>query len=247
DGLNVDQKKIGINLVSVTESRGVAGCNGSSDGYPDSCYLQGTAYTNEKQWNAPAQYFTDTPGAFYKSDWHFVEAYFQMNSIVAGKGVNNGVVQYWFDNQPIIDKHDVLLRTGANPTMQFNQFIIAPWIGDGSPVTQTMWVDNVTVATARPSSGTTCTYTVSPTSASPVAAASTGSVSVTASATTCTWSATSNATWITVTSGASGTGNGSVGYSVAANTGTTSRTGSMTIAGQTFNVTQAGVPPPCTF
>jgi len=31
--------------------------------------------------------------------------------------------------------------------MQFNQFIIAPWIGVGSPVAQTMWVDDLTVAT----------------------------------------------------------------------------------------------------
>jgi hypothetical protein len=42
----------------------------------------------------------------------------------------------------------------------------------------------------------------------------------------------SNATFITITSGSSGTGNGTVNYSVAANTGTTSRTGTMTIAGQ---------------
>jgi hypothetical protein len=149
DGLNVDQTKIGVNLTAVTESRGVAGCNGSSDGYPDNCYSNGSAYTNEKKWKAPAQYFTDSPGAFYKNDWHFVEAYVKMNSIAAGKGVNDGVVQYWFDGQLIIDRHDVLLRTAVNAAMQFNQFVIAPYIGDGSPVTQSMWIDNLTVATAK--------------------------------------------------------------------------------------------------
>ena len=55
----------------------------------------------------------------------------------------------------------------------------------------------------------------------------------------CAWTATSNAPWITVTTGASGSGNGTVTYSVAANTGTTSRTGTLTVAGQTFTVTQA--------
>jgi hypothetical protein len=149
DGSNVDQTKINVNLTAVTESRGVAGCNGSSDGYPDNCYSNGSAYVNEKKWRAAAQYFTDSPGPYYKSDWHFVEAYVKMNSIVAGKGTNNGVVQYWFDGQLIIDHHDVLLRTGANPTMQFNQLIIAPYIGDGSPVTQTMWIDTVTVGTGK--------------------------------------------------------------------------------------------------
>jgi hypothetical protein len=72
-----------------------------------------------------------------------------MNTIVGGKGVNNGVIQYWFDGQLIIDLHDVLLRTGANATMQFNQLVIAPYIGDGSPVTQSMWVDNLIVGTGK--------------------------------------------------------------------------------------------------
>jgi len=149
DGSNVDQTKIGVDLTAVTESRGVAGCNGSSDGYPDDCYSNGTAYVNEKTWRASAQYFTDSPGQYYKNDWHFVEAYVRMNTIVNGKGANDGVIQYWFDGQLIIDHHDVLLRTAANATMQFNQFVIAPYIGDGSPVTQSMWIDNLTVGTGK--------------------------------------------------------------------------------------------------
>lgn len=87
--------------------------------------------------------------------------------------------------------------------------------------------------------GGTCTYSISPTSSSQPAGGGTGSVSVTAAAG-CTWSAISNATFITITSGASGTGNGTVNYSVASNPTSTSRTGTMTIAGQTFTVTQAG-------
>jgi hypothetical protein len=53
----------------------------------------------------------------------------------------------------------------------------------------------------------------------------------------CTWTASSNASWITVTSGASGTGDGRVGYLVLPNAGG-SRSGTLTIAGQTFTVTQ---------
>ena len=53
----------------------------------------------------------------------------------------------------------------------------------------------------------------------------------------------SNASWMTVTSGASGSGPGTVAFSVAANTGA-ARTGTLTIAGQTFTVTQAA---PCTY
>jgi Zn-dependent metalloprotease len=97
-----------------------------------------------------------------------------------------------------------------------------------------------TAATDKPSDcGGTCTFSISPSSSSQPAGGGTGSVSVTAGAG-CSWTAVSNATFITITGGASGAGNGTVTYSVAANTGTSSRTGTMTIAGQTFTVTQAG-------
>jgi len=57
----------------------------------------------------------------------------------------------------------------------------------------------------------------------------------------CTWTASSNAAWLTITSGSSGSGNGSVGYSIAANAGASQRSGTLTIAGQTFTVTQSGM------
>jgi hypothetical protein len=87
--------------------------------------------------------------------------------------------------------------------------------------------------------GGSCTFSISPTSASQPAGGGTGSVTVAAGAG-CTWSAVSNATFITITSGSAGSGNGTVNYSVAANTGSGSRNGTMTIAGLTFTVTQAG-------
>jgi all-beta uncharacterized protein/BACON domain-containing protein len=90
-----------------------------------------------------------------------------------------------------------------------------------------------------------CTYTIAPTSQNAPAGASTGTVGVTSGAA-CAWTATSNASWLTVTSGAAGTGNGSVGYSVAANTGA-ARSGSLTIGGQTFTVTQAAGATPCSY
>ena len=90
-----------------------------------------------------------------------------------------------------------------------------------------------------------CTYSIAPASQNVDANANTGTVAVTAG-TGCTWTATSGATWITVTSGASGAGNGSVGFSVAANTGA-ARSGTLTIAGQTFTVNQAAFVAPCTY
>ena len=95
-------------------------------------------------------------------------------------------------------------------------------------------------ATDLPSDcGGTCTFSINPTSANFAAGGGSASVSVTAGAG-CAWTAVSNATFITITSGSSGSGNGTVNYSVASNGGTSSRTGTMTIAGLTFTVTQAG-------
>ena len=91
--------------------------------------------------------------------------------------------------------------------------------------------------------GIACDYSISPTSQSFDSTGGTGSVNVTAPSG-CSWTATSNNTdWITITSGSSGSGNGIVTYTVAANTSTSQRTGKMAIAGQTFTVTQASHSP----
>jgi hypothetical protein len=151
DGANIDQTKIGQNLVGVTENRAAAGCNGNGDAYPTDCYaIGGGQYNNEKIWRAAQPYFLPNPGPGYKNDWHFVEAYLQLNTIVNGIGQADGVAQYWVDGQLALDEHNVLFRTGAHPTMQFNQFMLAWYIGDGSPVDQTVWIDDLTVATAKP-------------------------------------------------------------------------------------------------
>ena len=84
-----------------------------------------------------------------------------------------------------------------------------------------------------------CTYTISPASQSFGASGGTGSVTVTTQAG-CAWSAASSASWLAVTAGSSGTGPGTVGYSVTANTATTSRTAGITIAGNSFAVSQQG-------
>src|SRR5206468_1042905 len=57
----------------------------------------------------------------------------------------------------------------------------------------------------------------------------------------CGWTAVSNSSFITVTSGASGTGNGTVGFTVAANTGPNQRTGTLSVGDKTFTVTQDGL------
>jgi len=84
-----------------------------------------------------------------------------------------------------------------------------------------------------------CTYVISPASQSTGSSGGPGAVSVTTSSG-CAWTVASNVSWITVTSNSSVTGPGTVNYSVSAISGTASRTGTMSIAGRTFTVTQSG-------
>lgn len=107
-----------------------------------------------------------------------------------------------------------------------------------SPRTGTLTIAGQTFTINQ--AGLNCFYTISPTSNSVNSNATSGSVSVTTQ-TGCAWTASSNNSWITITSGSAGTGNGTVNYSVTANTSTNSRVGTLTIQGNTFTVNQAGV------
>jgi all-beta uncharacterized protein len=97
---------------------------------------------------------------------------------------------------------------------------------------------SITIAghTVRVNQAELCTYSISPTSQSVGSGGGSGNVSVTTT-NACGWTAASNDAWITVTSGAAGTGNGTVAFTAALNTGA-ARSGTMTIAGQTFTVSQ---------
>jgi Putative binding domain, N-terminal/Viral BACON domain len=81
-----------------------------------------------------------------------------------------------------------------------------------------------------------CTYTIDPSSQNVGAGGGTGTVTVTAAAG-CSWTAASAADWVTITDGRTGSGNGTVRFSVAATSGP-SRTATLTIAGHSFTVNQ---------
>jgi hypothetical protein len=86
---------------------------------------------------------------------------------------------------------------------------------------------------------TSCAYSVNPSAQTVGASGGVAPAIGVATAATCTWTAQSNAPWITLLSGAVGTGNGPVTYEVAANIGS-ARSGTLTVAGQTVTVSQSG-------
>jgi len=86
-----------------------------------------------------------------------------------------------------------------------------------------------------------CIFSLGSTSASFASAGGSSNVQVAAIGTNCIWFAASNSGFITITSGSGGSNSSPVSYAVASNTVTTARSGTMTIAGQTFTVDQSGV------
>jgi uncharacterized protein (TIGR03437 family) len=90
-----------------------------------------------------------------------------------------------------------------------------------------------------------CDYKLSSATSSFITEASTGRVDVAAPAG-CKWTAKSDADWVNVSSGQTGSGNGSVTFSVAANLGMP-RTTTLIIAGGTHVVTQFGTGTGCTY
>jgi Putative Ig domain/Putative binding domain, N-terminal len=88
--------------------------------------------------------------------------------------------------------------------------------------------------------GVGCTASLSPYEATVPAAGGSGSVAVTTPPG-CGYNTVLGPSWITVTSGASGPASGTLVYSVEANSATVARSGTLSIGGQPFQITQSAV------
>jgi hypothetical protein len=99
----------------------------------------------------------------------------------------------------------------------------------------TMTIAGITFTVTQDSG---CTFTLSRDHESFPGAGGSGSVNVTASNAACPWAASTNATFIHITSGTPGAGNGTLQYTVDANPGSTIRSDTITVAGNTYTVYQ---------
>ena len=152
DVLMIDTTKINVDLFGLTENRSIGGANGKHEAADATStvlwdlYKNGTQWMDSKSLVPSTAVFTDAT----KNSWHHIESYQQMNTVVAGVALQDGVYQYWLDGTLIMDRHNVYFRTGANPTMQFRTFLMGPWIGAGATIDQYIWIDDLLVATAHP-------------------------------------------------------------------------------------------------
>lgn len=152
DVLMIDTTKINVDLFGLTENRSIGGANGKHEAADATSTVLWDLYKNGAQWMDSKSFqpntapFTDAT----KNSWHHIETYEQMNTVVGGIALQDGVYQYWADGTLIMDRHNVYFRTGANPAMQFRTFLMGPWINAGSPLDQYVWIDDLLVATAHP-------------------------------------------------------------------------------------------------
>jgi hypothetical protein len=121
-------------------------------------------------------------------------------------------------------------KSGSGPASI--NFSVGAW--DGPARSGTIAVDNQVVTLSQASG---CRYSIDPASQSIAAAGGSSGVNVHTAAG-CAWSATSGAGWLVLNAGASGAGDGRVQFTTAASTGP-ARSGTITIAGRPFTVSQA--------
>src|SRR5207249_588314 len=114
-------------------------------------------------------------------------------------------------------------------------FAVDPNSGDARTGTITVAGQAFTVA----QSALTCSITLTPGAASVASIGGTATFNIAAPAG-CSWTTATTATWITIVSAGSGSGAGVVGISAAANPASDARSGTVTVGGQIFTVTQAG-------
>ena len=133
----------------------------------------------------------------------------------------------------------ITVTSGATGQGMGNVTFLVAANGTGSARTGTLTVAGKTITVTQ--AANSCTYGVTPTSFSIDALSTSRTLSVTAG-TQCTWGATTTETWITITNPGSGIGISPVTFSVTANGAAAQRVGTLTVAGQTVTVTQAGTP-----
>ena len=155
-------------------------------------------------------------------------------------------VQYWLESKWATGYLNIGI--GCLPPDTAKDY--AMWNADCANGFRDRFVNNIPpeVTPIQPYGGpclTSCTYTIAPASSLVSSSGNTGIVIVTTTLSSCSWTAVSNASWITINAGSAGTGNGTVFYSVSANTTGSNRTGTITVGGNTFTITQkkkAGLP-----
>lgn len=141
----------------------------------------------------------------------------------------SGLVEPGYSGAPVLLGSDQVTGLasaayGFNTCHDSNR-LFGPWFVDMYPVISP-WLED-------------CTFSVTPTTINVPASGSSGNIDV-VTGSGCSWGAYESLDWASLTNGVTRSGNGSVGYTVAANPGAQPRSGTLTVATRTVTVNQAG-------
>ena len=144
--MNTSLGSVPNNLTATTETRSAAYCNGCKSGADcgvGDCWPHEGGYFSANYYLAPSV-------TVAKNEWVHIEAYYKMNTISGSVGQADGVMKLWVNGVIANNYTHIVYRTNQDATKKWAQMVIAPYIGDGSPITQTMWVDELIIGTDEP-------------------------------------------------------------------------------------------------
>ncbi len=134
-------------LTETTENRSATHCNGLKSGadIPTTkvCYGSPGSYRSSNNYS---DILTDVP----KNEWVKVETYFKMNTISGSVGQADGIMQQWVNDVQTFNNTAIVYRTYQDENKKWGQFVFAPYIGSGSPISQIMWIDELEVRSDNP-------------------------------------------------------------------------------------------------
>jgi hypothetical protein len=183
---------------------------------------------NPPDYTTPGQYFSSA--AVTQTVMQGQAAVF----VVSTKGIEPSAYQWRHNSLPIPGATGTFLSIGSARPEDGGQYSVTVTSTSGT------LVSNSAMLTVKPLVAPS-SAAVSPATVAFESQGGEGTVSLNVEPANANWNASSNAAWLSVLSGASGTGSWQLTYSVAPNPSPTPRTGQIAVAGATFSVSQAGV------
>jgi hypothetical protein len=137
----------------------------------------------------------------------------------------------------------------ASLTIGAYDLVVALWDdtnnnGQVDPADHQITFYKVISAVSVMSSGSGCTYSLTPTKLDLQASGAASSKFTVSTSSACNWTAVPNQNWISITKNNSGSGSLDVNFGVSANTDSTARSGTITVQNQIFTITQPGAGSP---
>lgn len=133
-----------VDLRETTETRSANHCNtpySASGATGGDCYADGADYYSANRWRAQA---ITIPA----NEWVLVQVYIKGNTFSGGEGNFDGILRAWVGGDLAVESEQVLFAAGVyESVMAWDKLILAPYIGDGSPIEQSMWIDELTIST----------------------------------------------------------------------------------------------------